>query len=203
MKTTKDTIVNTAIDLFAEHGVRDVSVDKIAEKLGVTKGSIYHHFQNGKDEILDHILGAFDDMIADIKNTTESAATDTSTEKILSNLLLAFNGENTERGRKINRIIFADYVYVKKIEKYLKEVFYQRREAYFVSIFNLLVSKGKVKSFDTATAASILNRIFISYALEDTFYYPFDEGAMPPKHDAMIQDCKFIVNQILSGRFHN
>lgn len=39
-------ILNVARDLFVENGFRDVSMRKIATKLGVSHGAIYYHFKN-------------------------------------------------------------------------------------------------------------------------------------------------------------
>ncbi|WP_222432276.1 TetR/AcrR family transcriptional regulator [Leekyejoonella antrihumi] len=43
-------IVRTAADLFAERGYDAVSLDDVAERLDVTKGSLYYYFA-GKDEL--------------------------------------------------------------------------------------------------------------------------------------------------------
>jgi AcrR family transcriptional regulator len=43
-------IVAVAADLFGERGYAGVSLDDVAERLDVTKGSLYHYF-SGKDEL--------------------------------------------------------------------------------------------------------------------------------------------------------
>jgi AcrR family transcriptional regulator len=44
-------IVNTAIELFASHGVGGTSLQMIADAIGVTKAAVYHQFKT-KDEIV-------------------------------------------------------------------------------------------------------------------------------------------------------
>ena len=54
MKVTKDELSRTAIRLFREEGYRNVTVNKICEAAGVTKGSFYHHFDSKDDIILQY-----------------------------------------------------------------------------------------------------------------------------------------------------
>ena len=43
---TKEQIVNSAIEVFKEMGYDQVSIPKICEKAGITKGTFYYYFQN-------------------------------------------------------------------------------------------------------------------------------------------------------------
>jgi len=49
--STRDRILNVALDLFTEKGFDGASLREIAERLGVTKAAIYYHFAS-KDDIL-------------------------------------------------------------------------------------------------------------------------------------------------------
>lgn len=51
VRLTQKAIVATAATLFAERGFGSVSLEDIAEVLGVTKGALYYHVKN-KEEIL-------------------------------------------------------------------------------------------------------------------------------------------------------
>lgn len=44
-------ILTTAAELIGEHGYEGISLDDVAERLDVTKGSLYHYFP-GKDELV-------------------------------------------------------------------------------------------------------------------------------------------------------
>jgi AcrR family transcriptional regulator len=50
-ETTRDRIVSAAAKLFYGEGIRAVSVDAVAEKAGVTKRTLYYHFDS-KDELI-------------------------------------------------------------------------------------------------------------------------------------------------------
>ncbi len=49
--STRERILNVALDLFTEKGFDGASLREIAERLGVTKAAIYYHFAS-KDDIL-------------------------------------------------------------------------------------------------------------------------------------------------------
>jgi AcrR family transcriptional regulator len=49
--TAQSRIIETALVLFAEHGISGTSLQMIADKIGVTKAAIYHQY-NTKDEII-------------------------------------------------------------------------------------------------------------------------------------------------------
>lgn len=48
-------ILDKAMELFAERGFTNVSIDQIADALGVTKPTIYHYFKS-KDKIVEGII---------------------------------------------------------------------------------------------------------------------------------------------------
>jgi AcrR family transcriptional regulator len=50
-ETTRDRIVSAAAKLFYREGIRAVSVDAVAEKAGVTKRTLYYHFDS-KDALV-------------------------------------------------------------------------------------------------------------------------------------------------------
>lgn len=52
---TKERILIESLRLFAKKGYDAVSVSDISEKLGITKGALYRHYQNKRD-ILDCII---------------------------------------------------------------------------------------------------------------------------------------------------
>lgn len=49
-------IIDAALTLFAERGYARTTVSSIAAAAGFSKGGIYHHFPEGKEEILFHLI---------------------------------------------------------------------------------------------------------------------------------------------------
>jgi AcrR family transcriptional regulator len=72
----REAVLRTAAQAFCEQGVRATSLDDIAERLHVTKPTLYHYFRN-KDEILAECVGVglamIDEAIAEVVGEDSSA----------------------------------------------------------------------------------------------------------------------------------
>ena len=53
MSTRLETLVSTALDLFVRRGIDGVSMDDIAQGAGVTKGSLYWHFDTKREVVFE------------------------------------------------------------------------------------------------------------------------------------------------------
>jgi len=53
--TTRDRIIETAIELFNESGTKAVTTNHIATAMGISPGNLYYHFRN-KEEIIREIF---------------------------------------------------------------------------------------------------------------------------------------------------
>ena len=51
----KDRIINQAGELFVKHGIKRISMDEIASKLGISKRTIYQNFKDKEDLLLQYI----------------------------------------------------------------------------------------------------------------------------------------------------
>lgn len=61
-KETQNLIVETAHEMFIEHGIKDVKMDDIAAKLSISKRTIYELF-NDKEELLREVLKLQDEKM--------------------------------------------------------------------------------------------------------------------------------------------
>jgi AcrR family transcriptional regulator len=61
-ESTRAALVDSAIELFAENGYAETSVDAVASAARVTKGALYHHFPGGKKALFS---AAFDQIEQD------------------------------------------------------------------------------------------------------------------------------------------
>ena len=60
---TKEIILETALELFAQSGYLGTSMSDIAARLGITKAALYKHYA-GKQEILDRIVQRMNELDA-------------------------------------------------------------------------------------------------------------------------------------------
>ena len=61
MRDTKEGILETALELFAQSGYLGTSMNDIAKQLGITKAALYKHY-TGKQEILEQIVERMKEM---------------------------------------------------------------------------------------------------------------------------------------------
>ncbi len=55
---TKESIITTAFQLFLQDGFKEVSVNRIIDHCGISKGAFYHHFKS-KDDLYIQVLDRF------------------------------------------------------------------------------------------------------------------------------------------------
>lgn len=89
---TKSLIIDNATILFQQKGYKGVGLSEILKVCNVTKGSLYHHFPNGKEELLIACLHSLNEVITmdivDIfkRYPTTLEATNYMIEKLIVNL---------------------------------------------------------------------------------------------------------------------
>lgn len=54
-RLTRQDWIDAAFDLLIEGGIGSVSIDQLAGRLGITRGSFYHHF-SGREDMLQAVL---------------------------------------------------------------------------------------------------------------------------------------------------
>ncbi|NAS25311.1 TetR family transcriptional regulator [Herbidospora sp. NEAU-GS84] len=59
---TRDRILATARELFLEQGVRDTSLQHIADRLGITKPALYYHFSSRGDLLRTIVTPLFEEL---------------------------------------------------------------------------------------------------------------------------------------------
>ena len=72
---TKERILETALELFAQSGYLGTSMSDIAKQLGITKAALYKHY-TGKQELLDRIVERMNQMDYERAETYEMPETE-------------------------------------------------------------------------------------------------------------------------------
>ncbi len=104
MSKTKRRIFNTAVQIFAEKGYDNASIEEITAIAGVAKGSLYYHFEK-KEDIFDMLL--------------EEGL------KLLKNNINIKTKDSTNALEKIKAIILVQIKVTVKYEPFLSVVFSQ------------------------------------------------------------------------------
>ncbi len=58
IKYTKERILESALRLFSERGIRETTIKDIAKEVGITEGAIYRHFVS-KDQIVSTLFSTY------------------------------------------------------------------------------------------------------------------------------------------------
>lgn len=62
MISMKQKLMDTAMRLWKQYGYNDISINRICEECGVTKGSFYHHFDSKEDVVSTYINKRLTDL---------------------------------------------------------------------------------------------------------------------------------------------
>ncbi|WP_258083736.1 TetR/AcrR family transcriptional regulator [Thermococcus thermotolerans] len=131
---TKKRIINAAFELFSEKSYRDVSMEEIARKAGISKGGLFHHFPSKYelarvvlftllDEWLENLTERLDELSGREKLKT---LVDAAFELIMTSPKLSrFFLELYEESLRLNRTTDWDEFY----ERYIGSVSSVLREA--------------------------------------------------------------------------
>jgi AcrR family transcriptional regulator len=81
---TRALALTTANAMLHEHGYLGVAMDDVAKAIGVSKAALYHHFPEGKEQLVLEI--AESEIAKDTKGIEEAIATGKTTRKKLENI---------------------------------------------------------------------------------------------------------------------
>jgi AcrR family transcriptional regulator len=109
MSETKESILVRATELFLRRSYEGVSIQDIAQAVGLTKSSLYHHFPKGKEQIFQEVAdGIFAKFIFDYAERSQlllgelcRAFLDNQRQVLASRLPLSDDARENEKG-KIN-----------------------------------------------------------------------------------------------------
>lgn len=135
---TRSKIIGKAAALFVESGIKGITMDELAEHLGMSKRTIYEHFADKKELVKECVIF--------IDNKKDELAKDA--EKHSKNVietLLTLHLDNLKMMGSVNRK-FADDI--KKFYPELHNYFQEKRESSIYSTINFLqkgVEEGVVR----------------------------------------------------------
>lgn len=101
----RERVLEAALSLFAEHGVKGTSLQMIADRLGVSKAAVYYQFHS-KDEIaLAVIQPVFDDMMRLLRIAEAMSTPEAQREAAVSGMV-----DMAVRHRRVSAIFHGDPV---------------------------------------------------------------------------------------------
>ncbi len=140
--TSKEKIISVSLELFIQNGVHGTSTKMISEKAEVSNGSLFHHFSN-KDEILVEIYkNLYNDFIFCLYEAVKDKTTLRSFAYAYFEIGVKWKMKNSRENLFIN--MFSMQPSVQKCEEYLDEKTYQ----YFANRITSFIEEGDLVSIN-------------------------------------------------------
>lgn len=140
--STKDRIIEAAIELFYEVPYGDVSLLQISKNAQVSNGIIYKYFKN-KEELFQHLLEIISERI---ENKLENILGETREEKLKSYIRL--NVEITQEEKKLIKIFREGQYKFIQYEKRIKKAYLKKLEEIFqrkLNEFEMIYILGSIR----------------------------------------------------------
>ena len=135
MPSTKEKILDTALQLFNENGLAQVSQRTISEKMGISPGNLTYHFKKREDIIEGLYFQLVDTLNQELKVSTEGDFT----IKMLNEVL-----QFTLRNLYNYRFFMIDFVQImrgnEKIKLHFSELSKFRKQQFLMVVYNLIQS---------------------------------------------------------------
>jgi TetR/AcrR family fatty acid metabolism transcriptional regulator len=168
-KTRKEDIMKAAANLFSKKSYHDVTMDQIAEEVGVAKGTIYLYFESKENlylEILEHTHETIESIL--VKEIAKDDPAPRKLKKVLT-LIFQFYFQNMD----VLRILTRDETRLIK-EHYDFTVRWRHRR---IKLYRKILEKGiKEGSFRPANT-ELLALIIFGLVGSVMFFYPTDKSA--------------------------
>jgi TetR/AcrR family transcriptional regulator, fatty acid metabolism regulator protein len=170
-KTTrrKKKIIQVATQLFSEKSYHDVTIDEVAAKAGIAKGTIYLYFESKEKLYLEILEYGFESIESLIEN--EVAKTDPASEKLkkVLRLIFGFYRQNLD----VLRILSRDETHLIREHYQFTEHWRERRIKLYEKILEKGVKEGSFRPINTKLLALIIFGLVRSVM----FFYKTDKSA--------------------------
>lgn len=195
---TKNMIMDAATRMFARKGYHAVTMNEIAEAVGIKVASIYNHYRS-KQEIMDEILKRFEIGYIDyLKWQSKLNAKARTLEEVMDNLFNEeFIGLHDPVGHLGMAFIIREQHEFEKIRTLVFDLFHDYTIKYLQNDFSKLIEKGIIPPTDTETVA----RIFMYFVLtgNDLRVHELTGVAPPVNCVQMYAKLKEMLTLILKG----
>lgn len=135
---TKKKIYDSAYELFKKYGFKEVSVDDIVKKAGVSKGAFYVHFNSKDSLIADIVTDYVKELDIDYKNYIESFSADTK----VADMLFSFVGKISDILVQKIGYDFMKIIYEAQLAKTINPIPIMGYNRDLYKLFTSIIDKG-------------------------------------------------------------
>jgi AcrR family transcriptional regulator len=163
-------LIEKALEIFAENGYYNTSIEKIAKSAGVSKGLIYNYFKS-KDELLESIFMEGFKFFDDMTQINQNEVTPHQKLEILLNNFIASMQENLSFWKLYQNIVSQPHVSPKltKFKEYYESVFGPLLMGIFTELFGNEMSEMEIQ-IEVMLFAAFLDGIAFDFTVMGTDY---------------------------------
>lgn len=155
-------IMEAALEVFGEHGIRGARLEDIARRAGVSKGTIYLYFAN-KEELFREVVRSTVGVALD--ESERRPRVDSAREQLLDFMAGFWRFVRTPAFAVIHRVVTGElHNFPDLVEFYVNEVT-MRVQAIASRILDRGIASGEFRDIDTTVAARMLMSLFSSSAM--------------------------------------
>ncbi len=154
-KTTRDAILDATDRLLTKYGYKKMTIDDLAQEVGIGKGSVYLHFSSKEEIALSHIDRIVERLKVKLRNIAQkdSSVAERLHEMLLERVLFRFDSAQ-HYSRSLDEMLSV-----------IRPALLKRRKRYFeeeAHIFADLIKVGQDSSVIVAGDASDIARTLLS-----------------------------------------
>ncbi|MDM5334271.1 TetR/AcrR family transcriptional regulator [Ureibacillus composti] len=161
---TKSLIIQIATKLFQQKGYLGVGLNEILKVCNISKGSLYHHFPNGKEELLIACLDSLNDAITmDIEGIfNENPTTEEATSTMIEKLIVQYETEGTISGYTFSSIVSEMSALSVPVRRAYADLYEKMQRIYADKLINDGISEERAISIAMMMTASIEGAMMLS-----------------------------------------
>ncbi|KMT21908.1 TetR/AcrR family transcriptional regulator [Clostridium cylindrosporum] len=154
---TKSMIIDIATTLFQQKGYKGVGLTEILKACDISKGSLYHHFPNGKEELLIACLQSLNDFITReiVEIFKKYPTTEEATRATIDKLILDFETKGTITGYTFSSIVSEMASLSDPAREACANLYHKIQDIYFNKLLADGFEKEKASSIALMMTASI------------------------------------------------
>ncbi len=185
MNEVKERIKQKADELFRRYGIRSITMDEIANQLGISKKTIYHTFAD-KDELVDEVISKILGYNQDCCNKDRLKATNAIHEVFLAMEMILDMFEN------MNPVILYD------LERNHPQTFKKFQDHKYFYLFQVIkqnIERGKKEDLYRAD----VNTDVVAKVRLETMMLPFNQEIFPKNKFNLVDLEKQLIEYYLFG----
>ena len=148
MKITKQEILDTALDIFAERGYDSTILKDISDRLNVTKSALYKHYESKEalwDALIDHVEQYYSENFGNTESIVVPDSLDKLTELSLRQLWFTMHDEMVRRVRKL---LTMEQFRNERIKALAEKYFHSNIVSIYTTIFRGMAERDLIQMDD-------------------------------------------------------